>query len=85
MLGELCLCYNNGCLDWGRSMEVTDWREVVGVISGICVTGKFKRLQRELEDLYRRAGLAEAAAQAYRDALLAMLAEQEATSSVKVH
>ena len=67
-------------------MEVTDWREVVGKISGICVTGQFKRLQRELEDLYRRAGLVDPAAQAYRDALLAILAEEdEAASSAKVH
>lgn len=79
------MCYNNGCLDWGRGMEVTDWRDVVGRISTICVTGQFKRLQRELEDLYRRGGLAKPAVQAYQDALLALLADEDAGPQLVVH
>jgi hypothetical protein len=58
-------------------MEVTDWRGVVGKISVICVSGEFKRLQRDLEELYRRGGLAKPAIQAHHDALLAILAEEE--------
>lgn len=58
-------------------MEVTDLRGVVGKISVICVSGQFKRLQRELEELYRRGGLAKPAVQAYQDALWSMLAEED--------
>jgi hypothetical protein len=66
-------------------MEVTDWRDVVGKISAICVSGQFKRLQRELEDLYRRGGLAKPAVQAYQDALLAMLAEEDVGPQAEVN
>lgn len=45
----------------------------------ICVTAQFKRLQRELEELYRRAGVPRPAVQAYQDALLSLLAEDEET------
>ncbi len=79
------MCYNKCCLDWGRSMELTDLRDVVGKIAVICVSGQFKRLRRELEDLYRRGGLPKPAVQAYQDALLAMLAEENSVPQVEVH
>lgn len=66
-------------------MDVTDWREVVGRISAICVTGQFKRLQRELEDLYRRGGLTKPAIRAYQDALLAILAEEDSSPAVEIN
>ncbi len=58
-------------------METDLWRDMVGKISTICVTGQFKRLQHQLEDLYRRAGVPQPAVQAYQDALLSLLADEE--------
>ncbi|MDA8193009.1 MAG: hypothetical protein M0Z53_03285 [Thermaerobacter sp.] len=58
-------------------MQSDSWRAMVTRISVICVTAQFKRLQRELEELYRRAGIPRPAVQAYQDALLASLAEEE--------
>lgn len=54
-----------------------NWRDVVERIATICVTSQFKRLQRQLEELYRRAGVSHPATQAYQDALLSILAEEE--------
>jgi hypothetical protein len=50
---------------------------MVSKVSSICVTGQFKRLQRELEELYQRAGVPQPAVQAYQDALLSLLAEED--------
>ncbi|MHB1954373.1 MAG: hypothetical protein ACYCOU_11550, partial [Sulfobacillus sp.] len=61
----------------GIMMETDLWRDMVGKISTICVTGQFKRLQHQLEDLYRRAGVPQPAVQAYQDALLSLLADEE--------
>lgn len=58
-------------------MQTAAWQEMVRRISTICVTGEFKRLQRQLEELYRRAGVTQPAVQAYQDALLSILAEDE--------
>jgi len=61
------------------------WRAMVSKVSAICVTGQFKRLQRELEELYRRAGVAQPAVQAYEDALLSLLAEEDEPISIQLH
>lgn len=66
-------------------MHSDTWRAMVTKVSTICVTGQFKRLQRELEELYRRAGVAQPAAQAYQDALLSLLAEEDEVVSIQVH
>lgn len=58
-------------------MHSDTWREMVSKVSSICVTGQFKRLQRELEELYQRAGVPQPAVQAYQDALLSLLAEED--------
>jgi len=58
---------------------------MVKKVSAICVTGQFKRLQRELEELYRRAGVPEPAVQAYQDALLSLLADDDDAVSMMSH
>jgi hypothetical protein len=58
---------------------------MVSKVSAICVTGQFRRLQRELEDLYRRAGVAQPAVQAHQDALLSLLAEEDEPISIQLH
>ncbi|OLZ12273.1 hypothetical protein [Sulfobacillus thermosulfidooxidans] len=58
-------------------MQTETWQGMVSKIAAICVTGEFKRLQRQLEELYRRAGVTQPAVQAYQDALLSILAEDE--------
>lgn len=58
-------------------MQANAVRIMVNRISMICVTAQFKRLQRELEELYRRAGVPKPAVQAYQDALMSLLAEEE--------
>ncbi|AUW93709.1 MAG: hypothetical protein C7B44_02825 [Sulfobacillus thermosulfidooxidans] len=63
-------------------MQTDTWREMVGKVSAICVTGEFKRLQRQLEELYRRAGVSQPAVQAYQDALLSILAQDEESGAV---
>ncbi len=60
-------------------MHSDTWRQMVSKVSAICVTGQFKRLQYDLEDLYRRAGVPQPAVQAYQDALLSLLAEKDKT------
>ncbi len=66
-------------------MHSDTWTEMVSKVSAICVTGQFKRLQGELEDLYRRAGVPKPAVQAYQDALLSLLAEEDDAISVRFH
>lgn len=58
-------------------MQSDTWREMVSKVSAICVTGQFQRLQRELEDLYRRAGVHNPDVQAHQDALLSLLADKD--------
>ncbi len=65
-------------------MQTENWREIVGKVSAVCVTGEFKRLQRQLEELYRRAGVAQPAVQAYQDALLSILAEDEESGAMLI-
>lgn len=60
------------------------WREMVSKVSTICVTGQFKRLQSELEDLYLRAGVPQPAVQAYRDALMSLLADEDEPISIQL-
>lgn len=69
----------------GLFVHSDTWREMVTKVSTICVTGQFKRLQRELEELYRRAGVPQPAVQAYQDALLSLLAEEEEPVSIPLH
>lgn len=66
-------------------MHSDTWTQMVSKVSAICVTGQFKRLQRELEDLYQRAGVPKPAVQAHQDALLSLLAEEDETLSVQLH
>ncbi|AEW05389.1 hypothetical protein Sulac_1896 [Sulfobacillus acidophilus DSM 10332] len=66
-------------------MHSDTWRAMVKKVSAICVTGQFKRLQRELEELYRRAGVPEPAVQAYQDALLSLLADDDDAVSMMSH
>ena len=54
------------------------WREMVSKVSAICVTGQFKRLQRELEELYRRAGGAQPPVAAHLNAVLVLFAAADA-------
>lgn len=61
------------------------WRSMVSKVSAICVTGQFKRLQQELEELYQRAGVPQPAVQAYQDALLSLLAEEDEPISIQLH
>lgn len=69
----------------GGYVPTDTWREMVSKISSICVTGQFKRLQQDLEDLYRRAGVSRPAIQAYQDALLSLLAEEVETNTSKAN
>ncbi len=64
----------------GVFVQSDTWQQMVAKVSAICVTGQFKRLQSELEELYRRAGVPQPAVQAYQDALLSLLAEDEPIS-----
>lgn len=75
-----------GVFGLGVMLVQTDtWRIMVNKVSAICVTGQFKRLQRELEELYRRAGIPQPAVQAHQDALLSMLAEENEQVTIQTH
>ncbi|MDA8204646.1 MAG: hypothetical protein M0Z36_01145 [Thermaerobacter sp.] len=66
-------------------MHSDTWRLMVSKVSAICVTGQFKRLQGDLEELYRRAGMPQPAVQAYEDALLSMLADGDEAVTNQQH
>lgn len=74
------------CLSIGGIFVHSDtWRQMVSKVSAICVTGQFKRLQGELEELYQRAGVPQPAVQAYEDALLSLLADEDEPVTIQLH
>jgi hypothetical protein len=59
----------------------TDLSNVVNRITLICMSEEFRRLQAELRQQFTRSGIPDAEAQAFHDALFALLNEFEANSS----